>query len=129
MNLLFGPPYNRDDCDRMMSLFFSKEGKHIVSGGTTATIVSKYLRKPIKTSFDYPDENIPPISQIEGVDLVTEGVITMNKVIDKAAEANRISMEHVEARRTQADAFKERLEAVRTGNWKASRTKLKKRGK
>ena len=55
--------------------------------------------------------------------------ITMNRVIDKAAEANRISMAHVEARRTQTDAFKERLEAVKTGNWKASRTKLKRRGK
>ena len=55
--------------------------------------------------------------------------ITLNKVIDKAAEANRISMAHVEARRTQADAFKERLEAVKTGNWKASRVKLKRRGK
>ena len=55
--------------------------------------------------------------------------ITLNKVIDKAAEANRISMAHVEARRTQADAFKERLEAVKTGNWKASRVKLKKRSK
>lgn len=55
--------------------------------------------------------------------------ITLNKVIDKAAEANRISMEHVEARRSQTDTFKERLEAVKTGNWKASRTKLKRRGK
>ena len=55
--------------------------------------------------------------------------ITLNKVIDKAAEANRISMAHVEARRSQSDAFKERLEAVKTGNWKASRTKLKRRGK
>lgn len=55
--------------------------------------------------------------------------ITLNKVIDKAAEANRISMAHVEARRSQNDAFKERLEAVKTGNWKASRLKLKRRGK
>ena len=55
--------------------------------------------------------------------------ITLNKVIDKAAEANRISMAHVEARRTQTDAFKERLEAVKTGNWKATRLKLKRRGK
>ena len=55
--------------------------------------------------------------------------ITLNKVIDKAAEANRISMAHVEARRTQTDAFKERLEAVKSGNWKASRVKLKRRGK
>ena len=50
------------------------------------------------------------------------------KVIDKAAEANRISMAHVEARRTQADTFKERLEAVKNGTWKASRVKLKIRG-
>ena len=55
--------------------------------------------------------------------------ITLNKVIDKAALANRISMAHVEARKTQSEAFKERLEAVKTGNWKASRTKLKRRGK
>ena len=52
-----------------------------------------------------------------------------NKVIDKAMEANRIAMMHTEARITQTQAFKERLEAVRTGNWKASRTKLKRRGK
>lgn len=55
--------------------------------------------------------------------------ITLNKVIDKAAEANRISMAHVEARRSQAETFKERLNAVKTGTWKASRTKLKRRGK
>ena len=38
MNLLFGPPANRDDCDKMMSLFFSKRGKHIICGGTTSSI-------------------------------------------------------------------------------------------
>ena len=48
MNMLFGPPSNRDDSDRMMSLFFSKEGKHIICGGTTASIAAKYLRKPLK---------------------------------------------------------------------------------
>ena len=59
----------------------------------------------------------------------TQNRITLNKVIDKAAEANRISMAHVEARKTQSETFKERLEAVKTGNWKASRVKLKKRSK
>ena len=54
--------------------------------------------------------------------------ITMNQVIDKAALANRISMAHVEARVTQKQAFNERLEAVKAGNWKASRVKLKRRG-
>ena len=87
MNILFGPPRNRDDCDRMMSLFFSKEGKHIVCGGTTSSIAAKYLGKPLKASLNFERSDVPPIAEIEGVDLVTEGVITINKVIEYAKDA------------------------------------------
>ncbi len=86
MNLLFGPPSNRDDCDRMMSLFFSKAGKHIICGGTTSTIASKFLRKPLRTTLKFESPEIPPIAEIEGVDLVTEGVITVNKVLTYAKD-------------------------------------------
>lgn len=84
MNILFGPPSNRDDCDRMMSLFFSKEGKHIICGGTTSSIAAKWLRKPLKAKLDFERSDIPPIAELEGVDLVTEGVITVNKVLEYA---------------------------------------------
>lgn len=86
MNILFGPPSNRDDANRMMSLFFSKEGKHIVCGGTTSSIVSRYLAKPIKASLNFEQSDIPPIAEIEGVDLVTEGVITINRVVEYAKD-------------------------------------------
>ena len=86
MNILFGPPSNRDDCGRMMSLFFSKEGKHIICGGTTSTIAAKYLRRPLKASIEYEKSDVPPIAKIEGVDLVTEGVITVNKVLSYAED-------------------------------------------
>ena len=86
MNVLFGPPLNRDDTDRMLSLFFSKEGKHIVCGGTTSSIVAKYLRKKITVSTDFEPGGVPPISFIDGVDLVTEGVLTMNKVVEYAKD-------------------------------------------
>ncbi len=86
MNMLFGPPRNRDDADRMMSLFFSKEGKHIVCGGTTSSIAAKYLGKPIRASLNFEVSDIPPIAQLEGVDLVTEGVITVNKVLEYARD-------------------------------------------
>lgn len=86
MNLLFGPPSNRDDCDRMMSLFFSKVGKHIICGGTTSSIAAKYLRKPLKASLNFERSDIPPIAEIEGVDLVTEGVITINRVLEYAKD-------------------------------------------
>lgn len=86
MNILFGPPSNRDDCNRMMSLFFSKEGKHIVCGGTTSSIAAKYLHKPLKASLNFERSDIPPIAEIEGVDLVTEGVITVNRVLTYAKD-------------------------------------------
>lgn len=84
MNLLFGPPSNPDDCNRMMSLFLSKEGKHIVCGGTTSSIMAKYLGKTVKPTLDFIDKDVPPIAEIEGIDLVTEGVITINKVCEYA---------------------------------------------
>ena len=86
VNLLFGPPSNRNDADKMMSLFFSKSGKHIVCGGTTSSIVSRYLGKPMIPSLEFVDPEIPPIAEIEGVDLVTEGVITVNKVLTYAKD-------------------------------------------
>ncbi len=86
MNMLFGPPSNRDDAERMMSLFFSKDGKHIICGGTTSSIAAKYLRKPLKASLNFEQSDIPPTAEIEGVDLVTEGVITVNRVLEYAKD-------------------------------------------
>jgi hypothetical protein len=86
MNLVIGPPSNRADCSKMMSLFFSKEGKHIVCGGTTSKIAADYLDKPLIPNLNYVDPEIPPTANIEGVDLVTEGVITINKVLAYAED-------------------------------------------
>ncbi len=86
MNMLFGPPSNRDDCNRMMALFFSKAGKHIICGGTTSSIAAKYLGKKVEASLNFSHSDIPPIAKIEGVDLVTEGVITVNRVVEYAKD-------------------------------------------
>ncbi len=87
MNIMFGPPSNRDDANRMMSLFFSKEGKHIICGGTTSSIAAKFLDKPLRPVLRYEKSDVPPIAELEGVDLVTEGVITINKVLEYAIDA------------------------------------------
>ena len=81
MNVIIGPPSNPNDCGKMMSLFFSKEGKHVVCGGTTSNIAAEYLHKPLKTKLEYFDKDIPPTAEIEGIDLATEGIITINKVL------------------------------------------------
>jgi hypothetical protein len=84
VNLIIGPPANRDDCTKMMSLFFAKEGKHIVCGGTTAAIAAQYLHKPLNPDLKFYDPDIPPTAELEGADLVTEGVITINRVLEYA---------------------------------------------
>jgi hypothetical protein len=70
----------------MMALFFAREGKHIVCGGTTAKIAAGYLGKQITMSDLTPDPDIPPISEVDGIDLVTEGIITVNKVLEYAKD-------------------------------------------
>lgn len=86
MNMMFGPPSKREDVEDMMSAFFSREGKHIICGGTTSTLAANYLNRPLKVSLYYDNAEIPPIAEIEGVDLVTEGVITVNKVVEYAED-------------------------------------------
>ncbi|NLK28384.1 MAG: SpoIIE family protein phosphatase [Clostridiales bacterium] len=84
INLMIGPPSNSNDVNKMMTLFFAKDGKHIVCGGTTSYLAAQYLGKEIHTELDYVDPEIPPISKIEGVELATEGVITINRVLSYA---------------------------------------------
>lgn len=86
MNVLFGPPAQREDTERMLSLFFSRAGKHIICGGTTSSIAANYLGKRLISIVPAEASDIPPMAKIEGVDLVTEGVITMNRVIEYAKD-------------------------------------------
>lgn len=84
VNIMMGPPKDPKDVNKMQALFFSKDGKHIVCGGTTSELTAKYLGKEVKTILEYLDPEIPPIAKIEGVDLTTEGVITMSRVLEYA---------------------------------------------
>ena len=86
VNLIIGPPANRSDCNKMMSLFFAKEGKHIICGGTTSAIASEYLKKPLLPGLTSSDPDIPPIATLDGADLVTEGVITISRGLEYARD-------------------------------------------
>ena len=82
VSLFTGPPKTKEDDERCMKEFFAQEGKKAVSGGTSANIVARYLDKPIKTSLSYNDPEVPPTAKIEGMDLVTEGVLTLNRTLN-----------------------------------------------
>lgn len=82
VHLMTGPACNPEDDKKMVSEFMSGDGtKRIVCGGTSATIVSRELKKRLDVSLDYVDPDIPPIAYLDGIELVTEGVLTLNRVL------------------------------------------------
>lgn len=82
VHLMTGPASKAEDDKAMVAEFMSGDGaKRIVCGGTSATIVSRELHKKLDVSLDYVDPDIPPIAYIDGIELVTEGVLTLNRVV------------------------------------------------
>ena len=57
-------------------------GRKVICGGTTANIVSRLLARPVTTSLAKVDPEIPPAAQMEGLDLITEGTITLARVAE-----------------------------------------------
>lgn len=64
-------------------------GIKIVSGGITSQIVARELHEELVMSVGALDPEIPPMSSIRGIDYVTEGVITLNKVIEILRQYNQ----------------------------------------
>ena len=81
VDLLVGPPIDKDKDNYYVASFLESDSKKIVCGGTSSQIVARYLNKEVKTFFDYPDADVPPIGFIDGIDLTTEGVLTLRKLL------------------------------------------------
>ena len=78
-NLLIGPPHDPKQDGQILDEFFSKQGSHIICGGTTSKLAAAYLDKPLRPLPDTATEKVPAISELEGSDLVTEGFITLRE--------------------------------------------------
>ncbi len=78
--IMTGPPVNPADDGKMVERFLNETGTHIICGGTTAQIFARHTNRDIRSDFTYVSQQIPPISHIAGVDLVTEGIITLSEV-------------------------------------------------
>ncbi len=82
VNLLIGPPENPKDDERMLKLFFAKKGQHVVCGGSTGSMVSRYLDKPIEIVEGSGSERVPDMGKLDGLDLLTEGIITISAALE-----------------------------------------------
>ncbi|MEZ7892888.1 MAG: SpoIIE family protein phosphatase [Candidatus Wallbacteria bacterium] len=80
LNIFTGPPLEMSDDDTVVSNFLKSDGIKVVCGSSTANIVSRYLDKPLKVDSVQVNFIEPPKYSLEGIDLVTEGAVTLNQV-------------------------------------------------
>lgn len=81
--MLTGPPQNPEMDKLVVDEFINHKGKKIACGGTTANMIARETGRKMVLNLDYPDKNIPPTAHIQGIDLVTEGIITLTKTVEK----------------------------------------------
>lgn len=74
-----GPPFEKDKDKELANIVKTFDGKKILCGGTTADIVSRELNISIEDHLVFDDPDLPPLSYMEGIDLVSEGILTLSK--------------------------------------------------
>lgn len=78
--IMTGPPVHKESDTEIARIFSLFDGHKVICGGTTANILSRELNRPVKVSLKDFDPKVPPCSEMEGADMVTEGIITMGVV-------------------------------------------------
>ncbi len=82
-SLIFtGPPYHQNKDSYWAKTFMDFKGKKAISGGTTANIISRELNIPVVADLSTNSGKLPGLSKMEGVDLVTEGILTLTKTLE-----------------------------------------------
>jgi len=77
--LCTGPPFSPDKDNEFAAILKNFKGRKIISGATTTEIISRELKREVRDE-ERIDLTLPPSSKMEGIDLVTEGVLTLSKV-------------------------------------------------
>ena len=78
--VLTGPPVDRTTDKAVVDRFTQSSGFLAVCGGTTAKIVTRYLSgKLLEVDLATIKPDVPPLARVEGIDLITEGILTLTK--------------------------------------------------
>ena len=80
VNIFTGPPVSRSSDHSTVNKFLNMPGPKIVCGATTAAIVARESKREIGIENDSSSMLAPPRYYIEGIDLVTEGAVTLNQL-------------------------------------------------
>lgn len=82
VSLFSGPPINPADDERIIRDFLSADDTKVICGGSSAKIAARVMGKELMPSLEYVDPQIPPTATLEGIDLVTEGVLTLKRTVE-----------------------------------------------
>ncbi len=77
-----GPPFAPTKDEEMAALVKAFTGRKVICGGTTAQILARELDEEIEMDLDNLDPEIPPPSRMAGIELITEGTLTLSKVAE-----------------------------------------------
>jgi hypothetical protein len=80
--VLTGPPFSKERDAELAEMAKNFTGRKAICGGTTANIISRLLGRPVTMPLTRLDSEIPPPALMQGIDLVTEGTVTLAKVAD-----------------------------------------------
>ncbi len=80
MIIASGPPYTKDKDPLMANMIDEFQGTKIVCGGTTAKILGRELQRDISVDINHMADDLPPTAQMEGIDLITEGILTLGRL-------------------------------------------------
>ena len=96
-HVMIGAPIDKSQDQTMVYDFMQTSAHKIVCGGTTGNIVSRELRKPITVDISTIKNDIPPIGILEGINLCTEGIITLSnalKLLQSNVSYKKLEMEN-----------------------------------
>ena len=80
--VMIGPPGKVEEDEKVVRRLLEADGKKICCGGTTSQIVARFLKQEVTVDTQdiwNRDEHVPPKGYIEGIDLVTEGMLTLQQ--------------------------------------------------
>lgn len=83
VTIFAGPPKDKNNDKIVIEKLVRSLGKKVICGGTAANIAARELGENIHVEMKYYDPTVPPTATINGLDLVTEGVLTLSKAAEK----------------------------------------------
>lgn len=82
LHIFTGPPVGRNSQDFYIHQFLDAAGRKVICGGTTANLVARALGRTVETRAAEHAKDVPPPGAMEGIDLVTEGIITLSRTLE-----------------------------------------------